>query len=171
MPMGIRIGWTEPSNWRYFFAFSVFSGKSSKREGSEGVRHARRGKALASHAGVFGGARLSSLPTKAFFRGARLSSLPTNACSTENNIPFPNLAIHTVLWPSPQGNLIITRSAWNTGKAFWPLINVRFRAAKVRFSQILEYVMRCITLAKDSLLSEGKKRRKTVTLGSRFSRV
>ena len=157
MPMGIRIGWTEPSNWRYFFAFSVFSGKSSKREGSEGVRHARRGKALASHAGVFG--------------GARLSSLPTNACSTENNIPFPNLAIHTVLWPSPQGNLIITRSAWNTGKAFWPLINVRFRAAKVRFSQILEYVMRCITLAKDSLLSEGKKRRKTVTLGSRFSLV
>ena len=31
------------------------------------------------------------------FRGARLSSLPTNACSTENNIPFPNLANHFVL--------------------------------------------------------------------------
>ena len=30
---------------------------------------------IASHAGVF--------------RGARFSSLPTNACSTENNIPFP----------------------------------------------------------------------------------
>ena len=30
---------------------------------------------LASHAGVF--------------RGARFSSLPTNACSAENNIPFP----------------------------------------------------------------------------------
>ena len=30
---------------------------------------------LASHAGVF--------------RGARFSSLPTNACSTENNTPFP----------------------------------------------------------------------------------
>ena len=30
---------------------------------------------LASHVGVF--------------RGARISSLPTNACSTENNIPFP----------------------------------------------------------------------------------
>ena len=29
---------------------------------------------VASHAGVF--------------RGARISSLPTNACSTENNIPF-----------------------------------------------------------------------------------
>ena len=30
---------------------------------------------LASHAGVF--------------RGAHVSSLPTNACSTENNISFP----------------------------------------------------------------------------------
>ena len=29
---------------------------------------------IASHAGIF--------------RGARISSLPTNACSTENNIPF-----------------------------------------------------------------------------------
>ena len=77
---------------------------------------------VASHTGVF--------------RGARLSSLPTNACSTEDNIPFPSLANHFVLskfWKVdhvPQGNLIITRSAWNTGKAFRPLINVRFRAAK-----------------------------------------
>ena len=31
------------------------------------------------------------------FRGVRLSSLTTNACSTENNIPFPNLGNHTVL--------------------------------------------------------------------------
>ena len=38
---------------------------------------------LASHAGVF--------------RGARISSLPTNACSTQNNIPFPRLANHVVL--------------------------------------------------------------------------
>ena len=38
---------------------------------------------LASHAGVF--------------RGAHISSLPTNACSTENNIPFPSLANHIVL--------------------------------------------------------------------------
>ena len=38
---------------------------------------------LASHADVF--------------RRARLSSLPTNACSTENNIPFPSLANHIVL--------------------------------------------------------------------------
>ena len=41
------------------------------------------GLAIASHARVF--------------RGARLSSLPANACSTENNIPFPNLANHIVL--------------------------------------------------------------------------
>ena len=33
------------------------------------------GKKVASNAGVF--------------RGARFSSLPTNACSAENNIPFP----------------------------------------------------------------------------------
>ena len=32
---------------------------------------------IASHSGVF--------------RGARISSLPTNACSTEDNIPFPLL--------------------------------------------------------------------------------
>ena len=40
-------------------------------------------KPIASHAGVF--------------RGARISSLPTNACSTEDNIPFPSLANHIVL--------------------------------------------------------------------------
>ena len=38
---------------------------------------------LASHAGVF--------------RGARFLSLPTNTCSTEDNIPFPCLANHIVL--------------------------------------------------------------------------
>ena len=31
------------------------------------------------------------------FRGACLSSLPANACSTENNIPLPSLANHIVL--------------------------------------------------------------------------
>ena len=30
-------------------------------------------------------------------RGARFSSLPTNACSTQENIPFPSLANHIVL--------------------------------------------------------------------------
>ena len=38
---------------------------------------------VASHAGVF--------------TGACISSLPTNACSTEDNIPFPRLANHVVL--------------------------------------------------------------------------
>ena len=38
---------------------------------------------VASHAGVF--------------RGARFSSLPTNACSTGDSIPSPSLANHTVL--------------------------------------------------------------------------
>ena len=38
---------------------------------------------VASHAGVF--------------RGARVSSLPTNAFSTDYNIPFPRLANHVVL--------------------------------------------------------------------------
>ena len=95
------------------------------------------------------------------FWGVRLSSLPTNACSTEDNIPLPSLSqSHCTFqilesWPWPQGNLIITRSAWNTGKAFWPLINIRFRAAKVRFSQILEYSMHYITLATER--KEGKR--------------
>ena len=31
------------------------------------------------------------------FRGTRFSSLPTNACSTEDNIPFPSLANHIIL--------------------------------------------------------------------------
>ena len=49
----------------------------------------------------------------------------------------------------------------NTRKAFWPLINVRLRAAKVRRSQILEYSVHCITLAKER--KEGKRQP-----GSRF---
>ena len=40
-------------------------------------------KQLASHAGIF--------------RGAHFLSLPANACSTEDNIPFPCLANHIVL--------------------------------------------------------------------------
>lgn len=102
-------------------------------------------------------------PTQAFSRGARLLSLPTSACSTISNIPFPNIVkSHCTFqilesWPWPQGYLIITRSAWNTGKTFKPPINVRFRAAKITFDQILEYSIHF--------------RRKTVTVGSRFSRV
>ena len=54
--------------------------------------------------------------------------------------------------------VIIARSALNTGKAFCPLINVRFRAADVTFSQILEYSMHCITLAKERI--KGKRQLK-----------
>ena len=103
----------------------------------------------------------SSLPRRHFQRSS-FFTLPSNTCSTEDNIPFPSLANHIILtfqilesWPWPQGNLIITQSAWNTWKAFWPLINDRFRAAKVRFSQILEYFMHCITLVKER--KEGKR--------------
>ena len=55
---------------------------------------------LASHAGVF--------------RGASVSSLPTNVCSIENNIPFPSLANHIVLskfWNNKKG--IIGRDPFN----------------------------------------------------------
>ena len=41
-----------------------------------------KGWLLASHVGVF--------------RGARISSLPTKACLTQNSIPFPSLANHIV---------------------------------------------------------------------------
>ena len=94
------------------------------------------------------------------FRGARLLSLTTNACSTKNNISFPNLANHIVLsklW-KPLGYPIITRSAWNTGKALWPLLNVRLTIAKVIFGQILEYSVHCITLAKEKKKENGNSR-------------
>ena len=99
-----------------------------------------------------------------FFRRARISSISTNACSTQNNIPFPSLANHIVpskfwkvdLWP--HGNPIITRSTEDTGKPLWPLINVRLKAAKVRFSKILEYSVHCITLAKESKEGKGDSR-------------
>ena len=108
---------------------------------------------LASHAGVF--------------RGARISSLPTNACPTEDNIPFPPLANHVVLSKFWKVDLdcmvtIITRSAWNFKKPSWPLINVSLRAAKVRFTQS-DFRILCAL----HNLSERKKRRKKVTLGSR----
>ena len=58
-------------------------------------------------------------------------------------------------WPWPQGNPIITRYAWKTRKALWTLIDVRLKAAKVRFSQFLEYSDHCITSAKER--REGKR--------------
>ena len=129
---------------RYFFFF-FFAAKKPFNRGSRFL--------TASYAGAF--------------RGALLSSLSTNACSTENNIPFPNLANHNYFttlpitfqivetWPRPLGYPIITRSAWNTGKALWPLLNVRLTIAKVIFGQILEYSVHCITLTQGK--KEGKR--------------
>ena len=68
------------------------------------------------------------------FRGTRISSLLTNACSTEDNIPFPRLANHVVLSKYRKADLD-RRSAWNFEKPSWPLINVGLRAEKVRFTQ------------------------------------
>ena len=61
-------------------------------------------------------------------------------------------------WPWPLGYPIITRSAWNTGKALWPLLNVRLTIAKVIFGQILEYSVHCITLAKEKMKENGNSR-------------
>ena len=63
-------------------------------------------------------------------------------------------------WPRPQGNPIITRSARNSEKA---LISFSLRAAKLWFTQPAFRILRAM-----HYLSEGKKRRKKVTLGSRF---
>ena len=91
-----------------------------------------------------------------FHRICQLFSITIWTRSTENNIPFRSLAKHIVpskFWKIDLerrlGNPIITRSVWNTGKAWRPLINVRFGAAKVRLSQIWEYSVHCITLAKE----------------------
>ena len=40
---------------------------------------------------------MSIVKNAGVFRGARVSSLSTNACSTENNIAFPSLANHIVV--------------------------------------------------------------------------
>ena len=56
----------QPGKRTHLFRFSTLSGNF-----------------LASHAGVYG--------------GARFSSLPTNTCSTKDDIPFPSLANHIVL--------------------------------------------------------------------------
>ena len=97
---------------------------------------------VASHAGIF--------------RGACISSLPTNACSTNlSHFTFQILES----WPWPQRNPIITRSAWDFEKPLWPLINIRLRAARLTQSDFR--ILRAL-----HNLSEGKNRRKKVTLGS-----
>ena len=82
---------------------------------------------LASHAGVFRGARFSPLLN---WKQHSFPMLSQSHCTF--------LILES--WPWPKGNLIITWSARNTGKAFWPVRNVRFRAAN-RLSQISEYSM------------------------------
>ena len=102
----------------------------------------------------------SSLPRRRL-RGSSFFIPPHKHLLNRRRYSFPKLGqshcTSQILesWPWPWGNLIFTRSAWNTGKAFWPLINVRFRAAKIRFSQILQYSMYYITLAKER--KEGKR--------------
>ena len=50
---------------------------------------AMKSKVLLSPPGKFEPADMYVASPAGIFRGARISSLPTNACSTENNIPFP----------------------------------------------------------------------------------
>ena len=114
-------------------------------------------KVLAFYTGVFRGALISPPPHSPSHKRLLNREQHSFPKCTQSHCTFQSLEG----WTWPQDNPIITRSAWNTGKALWPLINVRLGAEKVRFSQILEYSVHCINL------SEGKKRRKKVNLGSR----
>ena len=79
--------------WHYFSNDHILAGNHKKLTTQSVPVHCQKSDSmwhqtcqylmLASNAGVF--------------RGARISSLPTNACSTENNFPFPSLANHIVL--------------------------------------------------------------------------
>ena len=88
------------------------------------------------------------------FRGARILAFPANACSTENNIPFPNLAAGL------SDNYSICKKYWESSMT---RINVRLRVVKVRFTQSDFRILRAL-----HNFSEGKKKRKKVTRGSRF---
>ena len=99
---------------------------------------------LASHAGVF--------------RGARISSLPTNACSTENNISFSSLA-----------NLIVLSKIWKVDldhmkhkESFMTSCKCQTKSGK---SKILSDFRILCALHN---FCEGKKRGDKVTLGSCF---
>ena len=77
------------------------------------------------------------------FRGARLFFPHHKRLLNREQHSFPKLSqshctFQTVeTWPWPLGYPIITQSAWNTGKALWPLLNVRLTIAKVILGQIL----------------------------------
>ena len=87
----------------------------------------------------------------------------TNAYSTEDNIPFPSLANHIVLSIQNFGKLTLTAGESDNYlicMKHWESFltsntrQIQIKAAKVRFSQILEYLMHCITLANER--KEGK---------------
>ena len=101
------------------------------------------------------------------FQGSSYFFPPHKRLLNRGQHSFPKLSQsrHTLQipesWPWPTGYPIITQSAWNFEKPSWPLINVRLTAAKVRFTQSDFRILRAL-----HNLSEGKKRRKKVTLGS-----
>ena len=108
----------------------------------------------------------SSLPHRRFF-GSSCFVPPHKCLLNWGQHSFPTLSqsrcTFQILesWPCPQGNPITTRSAWDFENPSWPLINIRLRAAKVRFTQSHFRIFHVL-----HNLSEGKKRRKKVTLGS-----
>ena len=84
---------------------------------------------------------LDSLPCRRFY-GSSYFVPPHKRLLNRRQHSFPTLSqsrcTFQILesWPWLQGNPITTRSAWNFEnlKPSWPLINVRLRAAKVRFT-------------------------------------
>ena len=109
----------------------MLNGKANARSGFFAIEaqrpawrnHCSQGRArLASHADVF--------------RAARISSLLTNACSIENNIPFPTLANHIV--PSKFWKVDLDHRVHS--EIFMTTLD-----SKVRFSQISEYSVHCMT--------------------------
>ena len=84
---------------------------------------------------------LNSLPCRRFY-GSSYFVPPHKRLLNRRQHSFPTLSqsrcTFQILqsWPWLQGNPITTRSAWNFEnlKPSWPLINVRLRAVKVRFT-------------------------------------
>ena len=78
-------------------------------QGSAAVGKGQAHVIVASHEGVF--------------RGARISSLPTNVCSTENNIPF-SLFYSRGKWPISSFEIKCWQAKHNTeardGVQTWP---------------------------------------------------
>ena len=102
---------------------------------------------------------LDSLPCRRFY-GSSYFVPPHKCLLNRRQHSFPTLSqsrcTFQILesWPWLQGNPITMRSAWNFEnlKPSWPLINVRLRAAKVRFTQSDFRIIRALYN-----LSEGRK--------------